>query len=499
MFRRISFYGGFILGLMLLIGVVYSFTHNDHSSDSINASKEMNTDYTNQNTNNQSNADSSSKTSTDVNVDPIIKTMINLHKEINADSMIKNVTYLAEQPRGAGTDGEKRAVDYIESQFKSLGYETVIQEFKVEDFKENRRVVLINNKPIEGEIRAFFGKNISGKVSAELVNAGKATSGEVGEDVKGKIALIESGNIPYYMKIENLLDKGAIGAIMYYESSASGFNPLVKDENNIPAVAITREQGLKLVEQLTKGPVKATVDVDVEEVDNTSYNVIATKKPDKIHDTGQIVTVGAHHDSVPTGSGANDDASGVAAVLELARIISKKPIDTEVRFITFGAEERGLIGSSHYVYNLSTEEKEKMIAHFQMDMVGAAAAGGQNPGGGLIMFTKDGRKNLVTDLGAAASKNVFTEAIPFGKLGRSDHEPFHNMGIPAALFIHAPLEPDYHQPTDTLDKISKEKLQQVAEIVGSAVYTIASPDTPPIEKAVEVPVSIEYQYEDRGL
>lgn len=422
----------------------------------------------------------------------------NINKEINADNMYDTVAYLSKQPRAAGTEGEIKAVEYIESKFKSLGYETKVQEFPVYDFKEKHRSVIINDKPLEGDIRAFSG-NVSGNVTAELMNVDKARPSDIPVEVKGKIALVELGEIPIFAKLNNLLEKGAAGVIMYNDHPAGSFEGKASERQYIPAVAITRDQGLELAALLQEGSVVVTLDVEVEKIRHTSYNVIATLKPNKNQDTGQIVTIGAHHDSVPYGPGANDDASGVSAVLELARIFSKKPTDTEIRFITFGAEEKGLIGSTHYVSTLPQNDEERMVAHFQMDMVGAAAAGGNNPAGGLIMYTIDGRKNLVTDLGAAASKNTFSEAIPYGELGRSDHQPFHDANIPAALFIHAPLEPDYHQPTDTLDKISKEKLQQVAEIVGSAVYQITSPETPATTNEKAVPAVVEYHYEDRSL
>ncbi|MFE8699202.1 M28 family peptidase [Cytobacillus sp. FJAT-54145] len=494
MLRRKSLYGILVLGIFIVIGSLYFFTDNQPNTSEKNMS--VNKEVGSDNNTVGENEDNNSK---EVNHENIIKEIINISEEVNADNMYETVTYLAEQPRAAGTEGEKRAVDYIESQFKSLGYETTIQEFPIEYYKEIRKAITINDKPLEGDIRTLFGSNVSGKVKGELVHVGKATVSEVGEEVKGKIALIENSARPYYEKISNVMNKGAIGAIMYNDQPNGSFNGMVKDGNDIPIITISRDQGQKLVDQVEKGTVIASLDVEVEKVTTPSYNVIATMKPDNSNNTGQIVTVGAHHDSVPGGPGANDDASGVSAVLELARIFSQKSIDTELRFITFGAEEKGLIGSTYYVNNLPSEEKSKIIAHFQMDMVGAAAAGGQNPAGGLIMFTPDGRKNLVTDLGAAASKNIFSEAIPYGELGRSDHQPFHDVGIPAALFIHAPLEPDYHQPTDTIDKISKEKLQQVAEIIGSAVLTIASPETPAIAEDKAVPALVEYEYENRAL
>ncbi|USK77505.1 M20/M25/M40 family metallo-hydrolase [Peribacillus frigoritolerans] len=236
-----------------------------------------------------------------------------------------------------------------------------------------------------------------------------------------------------------------------------------------------------------------------ERIEKTSYNVIASLKPKSNKDNGQIVTVGAHHDSVPGGPGANDDASGVSAVLELARILAKTPIDTEVRFLTFGSEERGLVGSSFYADSLPKEDVDRMVAHFQMDMIGGRDAGEDNPAGGLIMYTIDGMKNLVTDLGSSAGARTMDVAIPYGQLGRSDHQPFHELGIPSALFIHSPVEPWYHQPTDTLDKISKEKLQQSAEIVGASVYQIARPETPALTNARVAPGTVDYDFDDRPV
>lgn len=242
-----------------------------------------------------------------------------------------------------------------------------------------------------------------------------------------------------------------------------------------------------------------TLDVDVEKIEKTSYNVIASLKPKKEKDTNQIITVGSHHDSVPASVGANDDASGVSAVLELARVFAKIPIDTEIRFITFGSEERGLVGSSYYAASLEKEEVAKMVGHFQMDMIGASDAGANKLYGGLIMYTIDGKKNFVTDISAAAGAKIRSEGIPYGQLGRSDHQPFHELGIPAALFIHSPVEPSYHQPTDTIDKISKNKLQQVAEIVGSSVYQIARPETPALPDVRVAEDLVPYPFEERPV
>jgi aminopeptidase YwaD len=414
-------------------------------------------------------------------------------KKINADRMYNRIALLSETPRQAGTEGEYNAVQYIKSEFESYGYETELQPFEfVADWNEGTSTISINGTDFDGDVHTFHGSE-NGNANGSLVYVGLAK--EVNKNLEGKIALIERGEISFYEKVQNVLDKGAVGVIMFNREGAEGNDfGYTYDGQDIPAVAINREAGLNLVERLETEEVSAEVSVEGSEpIFGTSYNVIATMKPHKNKDNGQIITVGAHHDSVEGGPGANDDASGVAGVLEMAKIMAKTPTDTELRFMTFGAEEEGLLGSYHYASTLSEDEVDRMVAHFQMDMIGSRDAGD------LIMFTPDGEKNLVTDLGASAGARVAEEMVEYGQLGRSDHVPFFERGIPSALFIHAPLEPWYHSPEDTLDKISKEKLQETVEIVGSAVYQIARPDTPALENAHVAPGPVDYDFEDRPL
>ncbi|ULT59548.1 M28 family peptidase [Neobacillus drentensis] len=415
-------------------------------------------------------------------------------KKISAENMYNTIKYLSSVPREAGTEGEVRGVEYIEGQFKSLGLETRRIPFPIYDYKTKKQQAIVDGVDLNG--RAFSGSG-SGNVTAELVNVGKALAGTVPDEVKGKIALVVRGDITFAEKVQNVAAKGAVG-ILTYNNSPNG-NNFGQANGEIPAVAITQAQGQELVEKLKNGPVTATLDVDIQTIEKTSYVVEAKLKPNKNKDTGEIVTIGAHHDSVPNGPGANDDASGVSAVLELARIFVNTPIDTEVRFLTFGSEERGMKGSSYYVSQLPQSDTDRMVAHFQMDMIGGAEAGEDHPLGGLIMYTIDGHKNLVTDLGASASSRMYDVAVPYGQLGRSDHQPFHDVGIPSALFIHSPVEPQYHKPTDTLEHISKEKLQQVASIVGASAYQIVRPDTPALNRAHVSPASVDYDFENRPV
>lgn len=414
-------------------------------------------------------------------------------KKISSERMYNTIALLSEQPRAAGTEGEYEAVQYIKSQFEEYGYETELQSFPIYEWDSGTSSITLEEGSFEADTQSFYA-SLNASVTAPLEYVGFASPEEVSEDVEGRIALIERGKYSFYEKVQNVLAKGAVGVIMFNKEGEAGndFGILYQGQN-IPAVAVEREAGLDLVNRLSSEEITATVSVqDANFIPKTSYNVVAKKEPHPNKDNGQIISIGAHHDSVPGGPGANDDASGVAATLELARIMAKTPTDTELRFVTFGAEEKGLLGSYHYADTLSDEEIQNSVAHFQLDMVGSKDSGD------LIMFTPDGEKNLVTDIGASAGARI-SDVVDYGQLGRSDHVPFFEKGIPAALFIHAPLEPWYHSPEDTLDKISKEKLQNVAEIVGASVYQIARPDTPALENSNVAPSPADYDFDDRPL
>ncbi|MBM7095798.1 DUF4910 domain-containing protein [Bacillus sp. H-16] len=413
---------------------------------------------------------------------------------INVDYIYNNIDYLQQTPRVAASEEEYAAVQYIKSEFESYGYAADVQAFEFMGFTAPHTVELTVNGDSLSPLP--FTYTPSGEVTGELEYAGLGRVGDFdGKNLEGKIALIQRGEISFGDKVFNASRAGAKGVIIF-NNTAGNLNGTLGAANDefVPAVSITQDRGNALVEQLNQGEtVTASLTVlGAESGMRTSHNVIASKKPtNKNKDNGKVITVTSHHDSVPGAPGANDNASGTAMVLELARVMKNMPTDTELRFITFGAEELGLIGSRHYVNTLPADELERIEANFNLDMVGSRDAGD------LVMRTVNGQANLVTDLAQASSLRLNGEPTPFAQGGSSDHVPFGERGIPAALFIHSPLEPWYHTPEDTIDKISKEKLQDVAQIVGTAVYDYASFDNqgpkPKKQKKQDLPADMYYE------
>lgn len=419
--------------------------------------------------------------------------------KLNVENIYNNIAYLSKTPRVAGTESEDKAVQYIKEQFESYGYEAEIQPFTFYGYTPPSSISLSVDGFTGSLNPSSFTYTVNGNVSGELVYAGLGKKEELkNTDLAGKVALIKRGEISFAEKVLNAAEKGALGVIIF-NNTTGPVNGTLGEANDkyVPAVALTQAEGEALLADLGGGKaLKTTLNVEGARAgESTSHNVIATKKPtNNKKATNDIIVVGSHHDSVAGAPGANDDASGTAMTLELARVFKDVPTDTEIRFITFGAEELGLIGSTHYVANLPENELDRISANFNLDMVGSRDAGE------LTMATLDGKPNLVTELSQAASSRLNGASLPTYAGGRSDHVPFAEAGIPAALFIHSPSEPWYHTPDDTIDKISKEKLQDVAEIVGSAIYDQARFDNmgPKPKKGPKVKASPE-QYHEQNL
>lgn len=207
--------------------------------------------------------------------------------------------------------------------------------------------------------------------------------------------------------------------------------------------------------------------------DKTSQNVVAVKKP-KGNESADIVYVTAHYDSVPGSPGANDNGSGTATLLELARIMKNTPTNKEIRLIAFGAEEIGLVGAKYYVGQLSEEEIDRSVGNFNMDMVGT----NWEPATHLYVNVVDGKPNRVWDQAKSAAKKLENDTLFLYKRGSSDHVAFHEAGINAANFIWrepgtAALEPYYHTPQDTIEHVSPERIQMVGDLINAAVSELS--------------------------
>ncbi len=197
--------------------------------------------------------------------------------------------------------------------------------------------------------------------------------------------------------------------------------------------------------------------------------------------TGQSLVIGAHYDHLGTGwpdvraahqgkihHGADDNASGIAVMLELARqIVPKWQPERTVIFIAFTGEEANLLGSRHYVRTSKTYPSEKIMAMLNLDTVGRLE---NNPV--TVFGTHSARELVHVFRGAGFVTGIPVKAVP-DDFGSSDQAAFIQAGVPAVQFFASAHE-DYHAPGDTVDKIDTAGLVKVASILKEASEYLAN-------------------------
>ncbi|MEE9165018.1 MAG: M20/M25/M40 family metallo-hydrolase, partial [Nitrospinota bacterium] len=210
--------------------------------------------------------------------------------------------------------------------------------------------------------------------------------------------------------------------------------------------------------------------------------IIPGNNPDR---DGQSVVFSAHYDHLGLGwpdvrqgnkgkihPGADDNASGVAILLELAQILGKtwKP-DRTVVFVAFTGEEAGLMGSKHYVKNEKNFPADKIIGVLNLDTVGRLDKNKL-----MVFGTGSAREWIHIFMGASYVTGVPIEPVS-NDFGSSDQKSFLDAGVPAVQFFSGP-HLDYHSPTDTIDKVDKAGLIKVASVVKEAVEYLTSREEP---------------------
>ncbi|HET6330498.1 MAG TPA: M20/M25/M40 family metallo-hydrolase [Holophagaceae bacterium] len=194
----------------------------------------------------------------------------------------------------------------------------------------------------------------------------------------------------------------------------------------------------------------------------------------------EIVVLSAHEDhlGMPNGQlhpGADDNASGTAVLMEAARLLKDAKPRRSILFLSVSGEELGLFGSRAFVADPPLPLKS-IVADLNTDMVGrngvrTIAVTPARIEGATGTLTRDARS-----IGADLGFTLTDEADEYWK--RSDHYTFAQAGIPA-IFFFGGMEADYHQATDTPDKIEPEKLANVAELLRRLALRIANADARP--------------------
>jgi Zn-dependent M28 family amino/carboxypeptidase len=223
------------------------------------------------------------------------------------------------------------------------------------------------------------------------------------------------------------------------------------------------------------------------------HNVVAEKRG--ISSPDQIFLVGAHYDTVPGSPGADDNASAVAVLLEVARNIQRVTVGCTIRFIAFSLEECGYIGSTHYAGRAKTEG-EKIAGMISLEMVGFTdpkqcypsylnpkyypnigdfiGVVGNEKSEGLLQKVRRSLKAHIPQL-PAEFLLVPGNGDGMEEVRLSDHSPFWDQGYEALLITDTAFlrNPNYHLPMDTIETLDFEFMRKVAVGVFHAMIDLA--------------------------
>jgi len=431
--------------------------------------------------------------------------------EINPQTYLADVKFLASpemKGRATGSPELEKAADYIAGQFKSFGLKpadgkSFEQAFPVTvgaKLGDQNHLRWSYGSAIVQEDAHPFSFSSSGTVSGAVVFAGYGITETHyddydGIDVKDKIVLILrhepkegkelSQNATFSSKASNAKMHGAKGVILIndvveHPGSSDDFEKFgaAAGPNDAGIVFVQMNAGdadklLKVAHKDLRAAeekinregradsfetgAEATISVDIRRETKTVHNVAAYWPGD----AAEYVVIGAHYDHLGLGDehslapsqigqihpGADDNASGTAGVIELARWFSKQPKHKRgILFLTFAGEELGLLGSGWYV-NHPILPIENAVTMINMDMIGRIHDGKVYLGGSGTGSTFS---KLLDEVKPPAALHVdISEKTGYGS---SDHTSFTTKQVPV-LFFFSGLHGDYHKPSDTADKI----------------------------------------------
>lgn len=419
-----------------------------------------------------------------------------------------------EDTRASGTPGYEASRTYVINQLSAAGYTDVSDDafafayFKVNggELRENK---LDSPTTYEWEKDVYtLGFSAPGEATATLqavdvdLEAGtSSTSGCEPEDFagfpSGAIAILQRGVCGVYGKVKNAEAAGATGVILINYDSDPGtpevalYGETVVQDTTIPAVGVSYDAGKELVAASgTDQDYVLKLDVVLEE--RQTQNAIL----ERTGTSGKIFMIGGHLDSVTNGPGINDNGSGIAALLEVAKRLATCDTTHTLRIAFWGGEEAGAVGAWNYVDAISEEDIANYLAYVNLDMVGSKNGVNMiylgvatvrddeaNPGSIALQQTYEAQYE------ALSAPYIVDPAL----IGRSDHLPFDVRGVAVGgLFSGAegiktaeqvavfggtadePFDPCYHASCDSYDNVDLERTAGAANATLGLVHKHAN-------------------------
>lgn len=399
-------------------------------------------------------------------------------------SLKSHVQYLADdqlEGRLTGSKGEELAMQYLVRQYQQMGIEAkgtngYVQEFEI---KEGKQMDAATRLVVEDQTliirKDYFplpysaNKSVQGKPAIALTEKGQPWFFDLQD------ALEDNQNNPHF-DVENTIkqqaahavSKGATALFVYNSSNRVDNIQFNKNDTSallsIPVIYITKE-GVKKYFADESASYVISVNVSLSEKKRKARNVIAFLN----NNAANTVIIGAHYDHLGYGedksaldtfhavhNGADDNASGTAALLELARMLKvKAPTNNNYLFIHFSGEELGLLGSKYWLENPTVKITPNYMIN--MDMVGRYDTSHKLTVGGY------GTSPVWGEVWKGLSSNLIVKFDSTGS-GPSDHASFYRANIPVQFFFTG-SHPDYHKISDDADKINYDAEKDIVKLI----------------------------------
>lgn len=383
--------------------------------------------------------------------------------------------------RIAGSPEEEKAAQILKEECDKLGVPAIIQPFEIEQgIVEEATLEIL--EPFQQEIPVTgyqCAQNTpEGGLEAPFLYVENADDVSL-SDARGKIVLVNGYmRVPLFQK----LMKAGVAGIVTMEGqlrdrreetdlSTRKLRRTLRAFGNVPMV---HTRVLDAIDMVRKGACKARLVLKGRTEEWTSHNVIATvlgtEKPE------EIVSFGAHYDSVDFSKGVYDNGAGSVINMEVLRYFAENPPKRTLKFVWYGSEEIGLEGSWAYV----KAHKEELEAHKLMINVDVGG-----PVLGVDRITATAEKALASYLEYFVKIHGFTAEVKQG-IYSSDSIPFADSGVPGVNFSRdgAPGAAYIHDRFDTLSFLSAEMLEKTTRIVLEFGKEMANAALVPVERKI---------------
>jgi N-acetylated-alpha-linked acidic dipeptidase len=385
--------------------------------------------------------------------------------------------------RGYNRVGFTRSVRYVATLLRAAGYQVVEQPVPYTDFDvatERLRIggsagreapVLMTrfgpSTPAEG-IEARVATPLAGRTGCDPADYD-------GVDAAGAVVVVARNACGYARQQQVAAGAGARAVLLYYVTPVPGniyrFHAFDPAAFTVPTASVSQRDGEELVRAAREGGARVHLTLRGQAVARTTVNLIAETAGG---DPENVVLLGAHLDSVPETPGINDNAAMSATVLQVALALAGRQhaVTNKVRFVWWGAEEMINVGSGHYVAGLSADERRRIAAVLNGELIAS-------PNYGRFVWDRGtGGGHVLADLFGAYFDG---RGLPYERTAPesvgSDHLAFEAVGIPTGgldggnLAVKTPaqqarfggqagqmFDPCYHQRCDRLDTISRAAL-----------------------------------------